>query len=430
MPARILVEVDLDFHGKTLAELEAALMQQLRAVLGPAFQAELGQLARSVPLGRCAACGMTRRRRGKEKRVVVGLFGRLELERYRAHCGGCGTNRYPADEALGLDPGEHYSLGVAEAALWLATESSYHKSAASLAQLLAVEISHGQVHRLAQREGGLLQATWERWRSQVFGAGDRRQLAALEADVETKDLVVVQADGTFVHDRGSGAIMEAKGGIVYSKPVTVSKNRRLLLDKQTYAGVEGINAFGEKLALLAARQGAYKAKQLFFVSDGSGALRQMRAAHFPTAVYFLDLWHLEHRLAQALGETGRDDLPPLVSLAVAGKVDALIARLSELWAAANQDDDRRQHLGELIAYVDGNREGITNYARYGPRGSGAIEKAMDVTVGRRLKAKGTSWFQPGAHHLLQLRTLKQNGRWNRYWAARRARTSLLDALAA
>jgi len=275
-----------------------------------------------------------------------------------------------------------------------------------------------------------VQATWEAWRRQVFGAGDRRQLTALEANVDTKELVVVQADGTYVHERGGGDRMEAKGGIVYSKPVTVSKDRRLLPDKQTYAGVEDIGAFGEKLALLAARQGAYKAKQLFFVSDGSTVLQQMRAAHFPTAVYFLDLWHLEHRLAEALGEADRGALPALVSLAVAGQIDTLLARLSDRWAAAQQDDERRALLAKLIIYIDGNREGIANYARYGPRGSSAIEKAMDVTVGRRLKAKGTSWFQPGAHHLLQLRTLKQNGRWNRYWAARRARTSLLDALAA
>lgn len=45
-------------------------------------------------------------------------------------------------------------------------------------------------------------------------------------------LVVVQADGTFVHERG-GEKMEAKGGIVNSRPVTVSKGRRLVLDKQT-----------------------------------------------------------------------------------------------------------------------------------------------------------------------------------------------------
>jgi hypothetical protein len=75
--------------------------------------------------------------------------------------------------------------------------------------------------------------------------------------------------------------------------------------------------------------------------------------------------------------------------------------------AANQrssGDEMERHrlLGELITYVDANREGIHNYVRYGAQGSGAIEKTMDVAVGRRLKAKGTSWFRPGAHRLLSL----------------------------
>lgn len=40
-----------------------------------------------------------------------------------------------------------------------------------------------------------------------------------------------------------------------------------------------------------------------------------------------------------------------------------------------------------------NRLGIANYAIHGPRASGAIEKTTVVTVGRRLKAQGTSWYR-------------------------------------
>jgi hypothetical protein len=63
--------------------------------------------------------------------------------------------------------------------------------------------------------------------------------------------------------------------------------------------VEPIKAFGEKL--VAAQQGAFKAKQLWFVSDGDLALKQLRKDYFPTAIYFLDIWHLQDRLAGAMG---------------------------------------------------------------------------------------------------------------------------------
>ena len=124
------------------------------------------------------------------------------------------------------------------------------------------------------------------------------------------------------------------------------------------------------------------------------------------------------------------ELGGLMTLAVTGKVDQIIERLAELWADQGDDDQRRGLLGDVITYIDANREGIAVYAKYGAQASGAIEKTMDVTVGRRLKAKGTSWHRSGAHRLLGLHVLKQNGRWHRYWEALRSRTPLTQAFAA
>ena len=72
---------------------------------------------------------------------------------------------------------------------------------------------------------------------------------------------------------------------------------------------------------------------------------------------------------------------------------------------------------------------MTPIRTYDADHEGAIEKVMDVSVGRRLKAKGTSWYRNGAHLLVALRTLKQNWLWNSYWQARRARAQLLAVLA-
>ncbi|MHB8719554.1 MAG: hypothetical protein ACYDAC_11795 [Candidatus Dormibacteria bacterium] len=151
---------------------------------------------------------------------------------------------------------------MAEAALWLATDVSYAKSSATMHQLLDLGISHGQIHRLAQRVGQLVADAWESLRQRVFGEGDRSVLADLERDVAAPALAVVQADGTFVHDRGEKLRMEAKGGIVYTGVATVSKGRRRLLGKRTYGSLDDMAAFGEKLALTAARAGAFRAREL------------------------------------------------------------------------------------------------------------------------------------------------------------------------
>jgi hypothetical protein len=52
-----------------------------------------------------------------------------------------------------------------------------------LNQLLDIGISHGQIHRLAQREGQVVADAWEPLRQRVFGDGDRSVLTELERDV-------------------------------------------------------------------------------------------------------------------------------------------------------------------------------------------------------------------------------------------------------
>ena len=87
---------------------------------------------------------------------------------------------------------------------------------------------------------------------------------------------------------------------------------------------------------------------------------------------FLDLWHLEHRLAPALGmEASEVSLPPLLKLAREGEVDKLLAALAECREAAGADPDRRQRLTLEMEYVRADRQGIANYALHGPQASGA-----------------------------------------------------------
>jgi hypothetical protein len=47
-----------------------------------------------------------------------------------------------------------------------------------------------------------------------------------------------------------------------------------------------------------------------------------------------------------------------------------------------------------------------------------MEKGVDITICRRFKARGMSWFRRGVSHLLHLKLLRLNGTWDRYWAER------------
>jgi hypothetical protein len=149
------------------------------------------------------------------------------------------------------------------------------------------------------------------------------------------------------------------------------------------------NRAGAKLVLPpATQQGAFKARRLWFVSDGALDLGRLRREHFSTAVYSLDLWHLEHRILEALGVEGQDRVGGLLTRAVQGDVDGLIGELTELWAATGEDEERHRLLGELIPYVDAAARTSRTTLAMAPRDRGPIDKTMDVAVGPPFQGQG------------------------------------------
>ena len=114
-------------------------------------------------------------------------------------------------------------------------------------------------------------------------------------------------------------------------------------------------------------------------------------------------------------------LSTALGAAVPGDVDALLAILRS-HARAIEADDAEQALRcqVVIGYVANNRRGIANYRIVPLASSGPMEKGVDITVCRRLKTRGMSWFRQGVSHLLHLRLLRLNGEWDRYWAERLA----------
>lgn len=106
-------------------------------------------------------------------------------------------------------------------------------------------------------------------------------------------------------------------------------------------------------------------------------------------------------------------------MAEAGDAEGL-GELLAGWAAeeAVPDPDRARRLAAACGYVAANRRGIENYRLVPLASSGPMEKAIDLVIARRFKARGMSWFRRGASPLLHLRLLRLNGTWDRYSAGR------------
>jgi hypothetical protein len=393
--------------------LEATLLAERERCFRDALLTVLRQVeaALGAPADPCGACGGAWRANGRKPRILGTLLGRVAFRRERLRCGGCGAERYPLDEALGLAAATKHTLGVRERALWAATEVSYEKTERFLAKFTGLEVSRGTIHGMAREEGERLLAQDAAQRQAVFAAGQPPPAA-----VQRPRVLFIQVDGTGVRNRATQTSMESKVGVVFSQRARVARNRIELLDKRTVASFEPAEAFGELLWLEAARHGVDQAAQVVFVSDGAAWIKGVHATHFPRALYVLDLWHLERACRDTLGAE-HPALPALLAAARAGQPEDLLRRLHRLAGRAPTAEERARRTA-LVEYVALNAAGIRNLPAAGIWGSGAVEKQVDVLVCRRFKTRGMSWYRPGAAALQRLRVLKANGDWDRYWEDR------------
>jgi hypothetical protein len=178
--------------------------------------------------------------------------------------------------------------------------------------------------------------------------------------------------------------------------------------------------FREKFFLDCVKQGVLRAKEVFFIADAANWIRTLKDNYFPDAIGVLDIWHLERELRRALGEDKENVVEALKELALCGKGSEILRRLMEEGAGVKAVEERKK-IVEAMTYVRSNLDWIENIPKVKGYGSGPVEKTVDITVARRFKKRGMSWYwyKRGANPLLRLRLLKLNGEWDTYWRDRR-----------
>lgn len=413
MEHTVPLTVTLRTEHADLGSLERAVDAAL-AEAGQALWAELLRvLEAALPVAAGCPCGGRLKANGRAARRLVTLAGEVDLRRRRFRCRACGAEIVPLDVALGLEPRIQHSLGVRERALWLVTELSYARTATTLEELRRLPVSHGELHRWVAHEGARIEAAIVAETEAILGDQPTRAPTG-----RTAGDVWVQADGTMVHGR-TGALFEAKVGLVFRGTRRTGRTRRALVDRTYVAETANWTTFAERLVATCARLGVYDAERIFFVSDGAAAIRWIRERSFPTAIELLDWYHLTEQLKRGIGLAYPDVLERALRAAEPGDVDRLLAILEgHARLLAGEDLEQAARAQATIGYVGGNRRVIANYAIVPLASSGPMEKGVDLTICRRFKLRGMSWYRRGVSHLLRLRILRLNGTWARYWSER------------
>jgi hypothetical protein len=175
---------------------------------------------------------------------------------------------------------------------------------------------------------------------------------------------------------------------------------------------------------VAQRDGAH-IQQRVALTDGAEALQQQVVAHFPAYTLILDVMHATEYLwdtANALlGETHpqrtawvRAYLEPLL----AGQIEAVITALEAEGKDPTCTVTQRQAVRRTVGYYRRNRPYMCydEYLAQGwPIGTGVVEGACRHLAKDRLEQSGMRWTQDGAQGVLDLRAVRINGHWERYW---------------
>ena len=398
------VTISVPEEGMSLEALEAALA------------AALAQAGQRLLLAACRAMEETspspRMLRHKLRGThVLTRFGWVRLQRWQVRDPQTGRYACPLDATLGLGPHQHVSPWVRDQAVAFATRVTYRQAAHLLGALLNVPLDHRMLYRWVQQAGATLVAVEDAQQTAVFVDGE-----VPEGDPTVREIIVAEVDGTFLKAQYDVAPeFEVRLGVLASGKTLESptaKHRRYRLQERVcYAGVEPAQAFGERLFLAGERRvGLSRAQHLLLIGDGAHWIEALAGSQRWKATYQLDWWHLRRALSEAFPgqpRLHRRLLRPLYT----GRGQRLPALIHAAKVAGRGDPAR---LDALHDYVQANAHGLYGADQLRPRlspaarlvavhGSGAVEKQIELVIGRRFKGRGMRWTRGGANRLLKLR---------------------------
>jgi len=417
MQVEYLVRISLPDEGWDVNMLEEACWKAGREASQRLFLSALEQRDREV----VALAG--KESKGKTMRYLTTRLGNITL--YREKVGQSnGEGCYPLDKAIGLQPYQETTLWVKKRACELANEYTYRPAAVLLSAEIGDEVSHGALWSWVQKSGKALRKEEDRRREDVFEDGE-----VFEGEGEEKEIVVTEMDATMLHSQEKGQKkLTVKLGVMYSgkelESETAKYKRYRLTDKTLYGGIEEPEEFGEKLYLKGEEKlSLSKAKNLLVLGDGDPWIKNIAEGPYFMATYQLDWRHLMVKIHQTFSDQHKLVLE-LIDYLYSGQDEKMLTTV-KLARLLCEDKDKRQKIGDLVTYIENNRDGL-----YGSRSlrdkvetkrvlvcsTGAMEKNIDVVIGRRFKKHGMSWTTEGANNLLKLRTLCYNKNdWEAFW---------------
>jgi hypothetical protein len=282
-------------------------------------------------------------------------------------------------------------------------------------------ISHQSAWRVLRAEGARVRGEEGELVEAIFENGQ-----APQDPEEIPELVVLEADGTFL--RSQGEVLdrfEVKTGVAYTGKVFAggkAHRRWRLENKHCYATTADADRFGQGFAAGGfTRLGLHKVPNVLCAHDGLDSYGATFADWFPHAHHQIDHFHVvkriwslttDEQLFDRLRRRAFSDPHGLARELRAG-IEGIRSDLAE--EAATYLDHVGPHLygiAKIPVHLRAGRMYIV--------GSGVIEKHQDILVNRRMKHRGMRWSRKGADALLALQARRFSNEWDQLWEVRAA----------
>ena len=176
------------------------------------------------------------------------------------------------------------------------------------------------------------------------------------------------------------------------------------------------------------KRGWSRAKKKVVIGDGAEWIWNLAADHFPGAVQIVDLYHARQHLWELVRKLHPNDDGNQKTwmklhqkrLLDKGKIERLVASIRSL---SSDNPEVSEKIRTEADYFERNADRM-RYPKFRRQhlfvGSGVIEAGCKTVIGSRLKRSGMFWTVRGANAILALCCRHLNGRFEDYWASRRA----------
>lgn len=381
------------------------------------------------------SCGQPAHYRELRSKPILTAVGRVEVSRPYYLCSSCHTGQFPADAELDIEHTE-FSPGVRRMLATVGQAAPFDQGRQQLKLLADLEVTTKAVERVAEAIGA------------DIAAGEQQQIQrAVQLDLpmvvgERVPILYTLMDGTGVpvvkketqgragkREGEPAHTREVKLGCVFTQTTWDAEGYPIRdPDSTTYtAAIETAEQFGKRLYLEAWKRGWSRALHKVVMGDGSEWIWNQADLHFPNATQIVDLYHArEHlwELARRLHPNAEANQNRWMmihqNLLDEGKIEELITSFR---AIETSNAEVAEKIRTEAEYFEKNAERM-RYPEFRRQhlfvGTGVIEAGCKTVIGSRCKQSGMFWTVRGANAILALRCCQFNGRFEDYWAARRA----------